>query len=590
MRRYRSAWEFGLVPRVAFIVAIFSTSAIFPQQAPPSPQEQPSASATTLHQTTHLVLVDVVVNDKHGKHVSNLTAADFIVRDHGQQQNLAVFSNEHAGESPVERAAAPAAGPVPLAPDVFTNRPEYLKVEGPPTILLLDGLNTAVADQQFSHDAMLQYLRTQLKQGQKAAILALNNSLLLLQDFTADPRLLIAALDKDIPKTSEALSDQGIVQLSPIEAQDIPAKVLSNLDQLNQRHAAESMDSRVRITLAALRSIARAVGGIPGRKNLIWVSAAFPFSLLVRSSKYFDEDRTYGDDLRRTAELLAAARVAVYPVDARGLATGPLTKYGRKPDGLVETVEQTDNLHSVEEQLTNNPDIAVGSHDTMQDLAKETGGLAFYNQNDIAHAVALSAADGGRYYTLGYYPEGGRWDGKFHRIEVKVVGHGLEARYRSGYFAVDVAQTFTAENAEQRERRAFEELRDAIADPLPATQVTFRAHIPTVQPAAKAQVQIQFLIDVASISFDGVEAGRPHCSLDVMVAATSPEGKVITADTRTVDAHLQPDHYAQATQHGLPFSMSLALEPGSYSLRVAIRDGPTGKIGTLTIPLMVPAP
>jgi hypothetical protein len=216
--------------------------------------------------------------------------------------------------------------------------------------------------------------------------------------------------------------------------------------------------------------------------------------------------------------------------------------------------------------------------------------LAFYNQSDISHAVALSAADGGSYYTLGYYPDGGNWDGKFRRIEVKVAGHGMEARYRSGYFAVDDAQTHASESPEQREQRAFKELRDALADPLPATQVTFRAHIPDIQPAAKAQVQIQFLVDTSSISFDGVEAGRPHCNLDFMVAATSAEGRIMALDGRTVDAELKPDRYTQATQRGLPFSMPLGLAPGSYSLRLAIRDRPTGQIGTLTIPLTVPAP
>jgi VWFA-related protein len=585
VREYLNGRTLGSVRRLAFIVALFSASTISPQQAP-SPQSQTPASAATVHQTTRLVLVDVVVNDKHGNHVTNLTAGDFALRDRGRPQTIAVFSNEHEGESLAEKAPPPP----PLPPDVFTNRPEYRHVEGPPTVLLLDGLNTEVADQQFSHDAMLQYLRTQLKEGQKTAILALNNSLLLLQDFTTDPRFLVAALDKNLPRTSWELSGPGIVQLSQTESDSIPAKTLYLLDQLNQRHAAEGMDARVRITLAALRSIARAVDGIPGRKNLIWVSSAFPFSLLVRSSNYFDEDRSYGDETRRTAELLASARVAVYTVDARGLTVGLNTKYGRKPTGLVETVEQPDNLHSVAEQLANSPDVTAGSHDTMRDLAKETGGLAFYNQNDIKHAVALSAADGGSYYTLGYYPEGIRWDGKFRRIAITVAGHGLETRYRSGYFAVDVAQTLASENPQQRERRAFEELRAALADPLPATQVTFRAHIPATQPAAKAQVQIQFLVDTASISFDGVEAGRPHCSLDFMVAATSPEGKIITADSRTVDAHLESAHYAQATQHGLPFSMSLALAPGSYSLRLAVRDSPTGQIGTLTVPVSVPAP
>jgi VWFA-related protein len=533
-----------------------------------------------VQKTTHLVLVDVVVYDKHGNHAANLTAADFTLRDRGQPQNIAVFSSEHAGESLVEKTPPPPQ----LPPDVFTNRPEYLHVEGPPTILLLDGLNTAVTDQQSSHDAMLHYLRTQLKEGQKTAILALNDSLLLLQDFTTDPRFLIAALDKNKPRTSWELSGPGTVQLSQAEAQDIPPNLLQTLDQLNQRHAAESTDARVRITLAALRSIARAVGGIPGRKNLIWVSSAFPFSLLLGSSKYFDEERTYGDETRRTAELLASARVALYTVDARGLSIG-----GKQSAGLIDTIQQPDNLQSVDQQLANSPDVTLGSHGTMQDLAKETGGLAFYNSNDITRAVALSAADGERYYTLGYYPEG-QWDGKFHRIEVKVAGHGLEARYRSGYFAADVAKTLASENSQQRERRAFEELRAALADPLPATQVTFRVRIPATQPSANAQVQIQFLVDTATISFDGVEAGRPHCSLDFMAAATSPEGKIITADGRTVDAQLKPDQYTQATQHGLFFSIPLALAPGSYFLRLAVRDSPTGQIGTLTVPVSIHAP
>ena len=583
MRKLGNGGTFGFARRLVFILAIFSGSTIFPQQ-PPAQQAPLPASATTVRKATHLVLVDVVVYDKHGKHVPNLTAADFTLRDRGRQQDIAVFSNEHAGESVVEKAPPPA-----LPPDVFTNRPEYYRVEGSPTVLLLDGLNTAVADQQSSHDYMLQYLRTQLKEGQKTAIFALNNSLLLLQDFTTDPRFLIAALDKNVPKASWELSGPGVTVLSPLEARDLPKKVIDNLDQLNQTNAAASMDARVHITLAALRSIARALGGIPGRKNLIWVSSAFPFSLVFSSSKYFDENRSYGDELRRTSELLASARVAVYPVDARGLTTHPIDD-GSKPSGLVETVGPSSGMRSVEEQLANNPETALSSHSTMEDVAKRTGGLAFYNQSDISYAVALSAADGGSYYTLGYYPDGGNWDGKFRRIEVKVAGHGMEARYRSGYFAVDDAQTHASESPEQREQRAFKELHDALADPLPATQVTFRAHIPDIQPAAKAQVQIQFLVDTSSISFDGVEAGRPHCNLDFMVAATSAEGRIMALDGRTVDAELKPDRYTQATQRGLPFSMPLGLAPGSYSLRLAIRDRPTGQIGTLTIPLTVPAP
>jgi VWFA-related protein len=539
--------------------------------------------------TTHLVLVDVVVYDKQGNHVTNLSAVDFVLRDRGKQQKITVFSDDHAGESLAEKAHQ---SPPPLPPGVFTNRPEFHRPEGPPTILLIDGLNTAIGDQLSSHDAMLRYLRTQLKEGQKIAILALNESLGLVQDFTTDPRLLMAALDKINSSTSSELSGSSIQKLTLAEAAALSPAMLRIIDRNNQSRAAESTDNRVRITLAALRSIARGVAGFPGRKNLIWASSAFPFSLQPGSGEYLDAQRNYGEDIRRTAALLASARVAVYTVDVRGLIVGDVYQQTLNPvtDPLVQTVQPLDNPQTVSEELANSHDATVESHQTMEDLAKETGGLALYNSNDIKRAVALSAADGDRYYTLGYYPEGALWDGKFHSIDVKINRDGVKSRHRSGYFAVDAAQSSASETPQQRSHQAYEELRAALADPLPATQVTFRVHIPAIVSAPKPQVQIQFLVDTSAISFDVVENGIHHCNLDFMVAAVSPDGKIVASDGHTVDAHLSSDQYAQMNQNGLPFTMQLPLAPAEYSLRIAVRDNRTGQIGTLTLPLAVQAP
>lgn len=579
MQRFGTGSRLSAIRWVAFLVALFAASTLHPRQAP-----SPGLPAPVLRVTTHLVLVDVVVYDKHGNHVTNLTAADFTLLDHGKLQKISVFSGEHAGDSLAEN------GPPfpPLPPNVFTNRPAFRRPEAPPTILLLDGLNTALGDQLSSHEHMLRYLRTQLKEGQNAAILALNQSLVLLQDFTSDPRLLIAALDRNNPKKSAELTGADIRQLTPVEAQTLPQQVLRRIDQFNQSRAAESTDARVRVTLEALRSIARALGGIPGRKNLIWISSAFPFNLQPGTGEYPDAQRGYGDDTRRTAALLASAQVALYTVDARGLIVGDVT--GKNSSELVQTVPRPDSPPSIEEDLANSRDATLSSHQTMQDLAKETGGLALYNHNDIARAVALSAADGGSYYTLGYYPEGGSWDGKFHRLEVKINREGLKARHRSGYFAVDAMQAIASENPQQRERRAYDELRAALANPLPATEVTFRVHIPQPDPAARAQVQIQFLVDAPSISFDAIENGLHHCNLDFLVAAISPDGKLMATDGHTVDARLEPEPFTQARQNGLPFSMQLPLPPGTYSLRLAVRDNRTGLIGTLSLPLSLQAP
>ena len=590
MQEYRNRRTLRSFRQLALIVSLFSASALFPQQAP-SPQSPAPPKAPTVRATTHLVLVDVVVDDKQGKHVANLTAADFTLRDRGKQQTITIFSNDHAGgESLAEKT--PPSPPPPLPPDVFTNRPEFRQPEGPSSILLIDGLNTAIGDQLSSHDAMLRYLRTQLKEGQKIAILALSESLGLVQDFTADPHLLITALDKINSSTSSELSGSSIQKLTIAEAAALPPAMLRIIDRNNQSRAAESTDNRVRITLAALRSIARGVSGFPGRKNLIWVSSVFPFNLQPSSGEYLDAQRSYGPEILRTAALLASARVAVYTVDARGLIVGDVYQQTLNPttDPLVQTVQNLNNPQTVSEELANSHEATVESHQTMEDLAKETGGLALYNNNDVMHAVALSSADGGRYYTLGYYPEDARWDGKFHSIDVKINREGLKARHRSGYYAVDAAQSSASETPQQRDHRAYEELRSALADPLPATQVTFRVHIPATERAAHPQVQIQFLVDASAVSFDPIENDLHHCSLDFMVVAALPDGKVVASDAHTVEARLKPDQFAQVNQNGLPFSMQLPLTPGAYSLRVAVRDNRTGLIGTLTVPFAVQTP
>jgi len=455
-------------------------------------------------------------------------------------------------------------------------------------ILLLDGLNTTIGDQLSSRQYMLRYLRTQLKEGDRAAILALDESLSLLQDFTTDPRALIAALDRTFVKRSSELGGDGIRKVTPNEAQMLPRATLIAIDRLNQAHAADSIDVRVRKTLAALRSIARATAGIPGRKNLIWVSSVFPLTLHPGGGEYPEAQRAFGGDTRRTAALLASAQVAVYPVDARGLIVGNVT--GENSSALVQTIESPGDRQGVEEELANSHEAVLGAHQAMQEIAKETGGLAFYNRNDITRAVALSAADGKQYYTLGYYPQAGSWDGKFRRVNVKIGRKGLDIRHRAGYFAVDTSKTFTSDNPQQREQRAFEELRASLADPLPATEVTFRAQIPVPETTLRAQVHVQFLVDAAGISFEELENGIHRCNLDFLVAAISPDGKVMATDGQTVDARLKPDQFAQANLSGLPFSMQLPLAPGDYSLHLAVRDNRTGLLGTLKVPLSLQAP
>ena len=71
----------------------------------------------------------------------------------------------------------------------------------------------------------------------------------------------------------------------------------------------------------------------------------------------------------------------------------------------------------------------------MKGLAAETGGVAFFNTNDIGGAVRAALDDSRVAYELGYYPAIGKWDGGFRKVKVKVKRPGAHVRTRSGYLA-----------------------------------------------------------------------------------------------------------------------------------------------------------
>ncbi len=570
-----------------------------PPQAGPAPQKagRTDVPAAVLRVTTRLVLVDVVVTDKDNRPATGLTRDDFVLLEDGKPQTISTF----AFESPAVRAAGQPQPP-PLPPNVYTNRPEYRMPPGPLTVLLLDALNTPVTDQSFARQKMLEYLETQLLPNQRTAILALAENILVLQDFTADPALLKAAVRKHLPQTSAALArEEGGLEVPELIASAVPAEVLANIERFETESSAVALDSRVKTTLAALRVVARAVAGYPGRKNLIWVSAAFPFSFIPEDSENYDLLRIYSDEIRRTASTLTDAQVAVYPVDARGLvgAIGAqlptALESGRSSVGRVAIGRDAGTA------MDNRLRPMLDSQHTMKQIADATGGRAFLNRNDIDRAVTLSVEDGSTYYTLGYYPEDKSWNGKFRKLQVKPNRDGLRVRHRRGYYAIDPTEPFRSDTGRKKdeptgeidsveERRA--ELRAALSNPLPATAVTFRVGVPPPAPAAAgnaAKVECRFLVDAHTISF--VEnAGAQQSSLDFLVVAFDPQGKGVTSSYQTVETSLPPERYHWTKENGLPYALSLELAPGRYQLRLVVRDNRTGLVGTADASVLIGEP
>lgn len=556
---------------------------------------------TTLRLHTRLVLVDVVVTDKKGHPVEGLGREDFTLEEDGQPQEIAFFSWEGRSQT----SSAPPA----LPPNVYTNRPDYYRPPGTLTLILLDALNTPRKDQMLMREEMLRYFKSSASAGQWTAILLLTDQLTLLQDFTPNRELLLAAVKNYTPKQSSPLGlreqvlsretdeEHAYIQEMSKWCGDPCRDLLAGLERFEETVMAESDQDRMRRTLEALRALGQAVAGYPGRKNLVWVSGSFP--VFYRGDQT-GRHRWSGDaEVRTTAELLNDARVAIYPVDPRGLVPGDKPESyeefaarvgeNRPPQGDISPIPQAGiPKATVPSRSPRHPqDYLYASQSTMKLLADTTGGRAFYNRNDIANAVELAVADGSSYYALGYYPRNEEWAGAFRRIELKLARNGLRLRYRQGYFAIPTA---TATPPADSGTDLQEELRAALEAPFPATGVIFRVHIsqPELESTSPGGVAVEFWLEGSTLVLFHDAGGGGRLNVDCVVAAYSPDGRMVQSVGQRVDWHLQPGEFVQGATKGIAIPATIELPPGSYHLRLLVRDNNSGRLGRVDLPLNLP--
>jgi VWFA-related protein len=562
-------------------------------QAPSS--SPPEIPAPTIRVSTHLVLVDVVVTDKQGKPVSGLHPEDFVVEENGKTQKISTFVIP--GEN------TPAASPLP--PGIYSNRPQYRSPGGPVTVMLLDAVNTPFSDQSYARRQMLSFVQDQYKPGQRMAIFTLTGPLNVLQDFTSDPQILYAALQRYKPQpqefasagrttTSAATSDPTtgatVAALDPgtaplhiadgslgaaggrggAGASAMIAAAQAAIDAFAGAQTFYVEEQRAVLTLSALNSLGRILGGLPGRKNIIWVTGNLPFSLVPENRTMTDAEleetlpsldtrrvgqhaagnqaalfrQSHAEEIRELAARLANTQVAVYPVDARGLA--------------IST--------------------ATDSQETMREMARETGGRAYVNQNEIKFGVERAFEDTSAAYTLGYYPDNKKYDGKYRQIKVKVKRDGVEVQNRHGYFAIDPTQ-MKGYNPDQ-------EVASALGETIPSTLVAFTARVqpPSANNSAKGKVGVDFLVDASTLSVEDASGGK-KLNVAFYAAVYSPAGKMISNHSMKVDQAFDANTYQQILQHGLLLHMDLDPQPGANHLRLAVQDNRTGLVGTVEAPL-----
>jgi VWFA-related protein len=590
----RLMWRNYILVGLILMPAAFAVDSQQSSSASPSPEPAPQATpasqsskrtvyetATVLKTTTRLVVVDVVATDHKDDAVADLKRDDFTILEDGKPQRIAAFTFQQPADLMAKSSDKPNEAPK-LPENIFTNVPRYNSTSAL-NVVLLDALNTTAPHQAYARQQMIKFLE-KMPEGRPVAIYTLGSKLTLLQDFTSDP----AALKEVMKKVKGGISplldnpaggeDSQILPTGAVDSGLVSQDALQAIMRFEQERVSFQTDLRVTYTLNALNAIGRSLAGYPGRKNLVWISEAFPFSIDPNSeltTDTFAGTRNYAAQLASTADLLIDAQVAMYPVDARALegysvfsaANSGTDKFGRS---MGRNPTRMTNSMSAEAQAWQ------AAHATMQDVAQRTGGKAFYNRNDLDVAIRKSIEDGSTYYTLAYYPENKNWNGKFRKISVKVDRPGVKLRYRLGYYAVD--PTALAENNRKQQMLEFAEALSL--DSPSATGLRFWAGV--VPPSEKTpDLQVNFLVDANAISFERLEDGKQHADVDCVVQAYN-KGRLIKTEASTSKSFLSPANFEKTKQQGYPCQRAIGLPPGSYFLRLGVRDNRTGLIGTTT--------
>ena len=565
---------------------------------PPLRADQPPRISVT----THLVSVDVVVRE-HDRPVTGLIQDNFVVLEDGRPQTVNFFEAHTAGDA----AALPRPPALPL--DTYTNLP-VTHVTDSVTVLLLDALNTEAPDQLYVRREMIRYLH-KLPAGRRIAVFTLGTQLRLLQGFTDDVSLLLAALDRKdaaapaamtIPKSQIADERNTLAWMAEAGA---PPMLIDTYTNFVHGVDAEETGQRIALTIEAMEQLARYLAGIPGRKNLVWFSGSFPLQFFTTERNPFHSDnngqavpvRDSNDVLRSAIDLLTAARVAVYPVDARGVLLGTTFAadeqgdYARIVNGVAVTSPSQDTAMLAAQR--------VAEHGTMDVLAQQTGGRAVYDDNGLQEAMADAVNDGSNFYTLAYDPTNRSFNGRLRRIEIRLAPGATQWKaqldYRRSYYADD--RPSAQDRGVSGQRLVFAaamhrgvpaatqiifEARVAAADPQPAS-IPIPPHKPPLQ-GPLTRYEIDYAVGPRALDLSMQPDGARRGQIVIEAAAWTADGKLLTADGTEHSFTLTPQQYRQSGQIGLQFHQTLDVPAGPVFLRLGIYEPATGQIGSLEIP------
>jgi VWFA-related protein len=567
-------------------------------QDAPAPAAQPGAAESTpepqqngpvVRSETRLVRVDVIVTDKKGNYIHDLTAKDFKVYDDNKQQQVENFSF----------------GADPNSPTSGERR--Y-------TLLFFDDTSMDAGDQPRARAAATKFIEANVAPDRALAVVEFTGALRITQNFTTD-----AAKLKQVVSGVQTPS----ISTNPPSPTTINAAPGLNGPSLN---AAENNFGAYSVLLS-IRILAKNLASVAGRKSLVLFTAGFPLTP-ERDS-----------ELTATIDACNKANVAIYPLDVRGLVamnqlkpsgeaaaafvaalrsgnsngasagmrlasfhpssdfdvdpqhgggggggkggsgggTGGTSGTGGKggtggtggggggvPRGGLGQPFANPNFTQPRAIVPPFPASASTNQQVLYALAAGTGGFPIFNTNDLLNGLQKIAAEQNEYYLLGFAPSDSA-EGSCHTLKVKVERSGTNVRARSGYCNVKPTDSLAGKPIEKDlEAHASAATTNSPAGSLQAPYFYTASN--------EARVNLAMEIPPSSVEFNKVK-GKYHADVNVLGIAYRQDGSVAArfSDGQTFD--LEKDEWKELTKSPIHYQNQFVIGPGQYRLTVVLSGG-----------------
>jgi VWFA-related protein len=525
-----------------------------------------------------LVQTDVMVFDKDGKFVNGLKREDFELRVDGKPRPVEFFERITAGTGNEEAQLAAARG------IASGNKTGAVPLDrGRTVFFFVDDFHLAPGSMVATRKLLQHYIEHDMGQNDEAAITSASGQIGFLQQLTDNQSVLRGAIarlnsrgytvrDMDHPPMSEyqALAiehyDRDLLQyfIDYLVREGVPPQTAAGMVTSRASNLLQQAARITTNTLDGLEGLVRSTSKLPGRKLLFFISDGF----------FLDERNSNAlERMRRLTSAAARSGVVIYSMDARGLVaslTDASTEQDFDPTGRVARSSAGELL---------------ASQDTMNALARDTGGRPIFNTNALEVGMNKALQDTSVYYLLAWRTDHDQQaSGKFRRISISLVQHpNLSVRVRPGFFEVEPATNAKAEHIPNKQpsqpATPQSALREAVGGIFPTTDIPVAVNVTFLNTRERGPlITVTMQLNAAALQFSNADAMQ-KALVDISGALFNDQGKTgggfsdrLTVTANTVES--------QQPTRDLVYSYQIYAKPGLYQVRVGARDAGSGKVGT----------